>query len=531
MRNHKIVIENDKYIVQTHLCSPRRHCSADGLHQGTHPPNFENDKVNPAAEGSRVIAVSFGPQTKTSFTSTEDGIQPKFDDKDTILLVSYPEDSEPIKDTCIVSVDDKGIATISTNLTGDLAAIYPAKYACSTKKGYSPIVPSVQTGKFKDANICGTLIREGENSAEFRNISTLFIIEPPTTSVKSLTVKSLNTEQSGQRTGERAQINTSNIAGDNIHIIHVPYGPCDDGKYYVAVATNGKSDVNLSDLSFEVEYEAEGAGAVKGITTSAIATAAGSPAGTEEYDEFNTVALRTAYTIDENNWHGYVTFAGHKWATMNIGANSPEEYGDYFAWGETVGHPLKSDWKDTFDDDKYVNAFVGNYSFEWANCPFTNGIYSDGNKSVFTKYVPESKAGEYGYEGYHDVKTVLDLCDDAANVIWGGPWRMPTKAEAQDFLNNTDKWNDCLGADGCIYFQNIIKVPCSGQVFGPDLWYPINDRLQLWSSTLDESAPKWATILYFDASTPDFSVGKDLRNNGLPIRAIVDDPDYIATEE
>ena len=493
------------------------------------PPNFENDKVNPAAEGSRVIAVSFGPQTKTSFTSTEDGIQPKFDNKDSILLVTVPDDpmAEVDTQTVAVSVDpETGKATITTTLHGTLRALYPAKSAIFAKENFNIYVPAEQSGKFEDANICQVRqIEENADNVQFENMYSLFIITPPE-GTKKLIVRSLREiGEDGQRSEKRYPLN-----GEDKDTITVGDGtaavpsPC-----YIALLCTG---INLSDLSFEASPDAVGtAGYIKGIPTSAIADAAGGAVGSEQYEGLNYIRSNVADTSDENNWHGYVTFAGHKWATMNIGANSPEEYGDYFAWGETVGHPLKSDWKDTFDDDKYVNAFVGNYSFEWVNCPFTNGIYSDGNKSVFTKYVPESKAGEYGYEGYHDVKTVLDLCDDAANVIWGGPWRMPTKAEAQDFLNNTDKWNDCLGADGCIYFQNIIKVPCSGQVFGPDLWYPINDRLQLWSSTLKESDPKWATILYFDTSTPSFSVGNDLRNNGLPIRAIVDDPDYIATEE
>ena len=91
------------------------------------------------------------------------------------------------------------------------------------------------------------------------------------------------------------------------------------------------------------------------------------------------------------NGHGYVEMGdGLKWATCNVGAATPEEFGDYFAWGETT---TKTDysWSTYFDN------------------PSGDGV-------TFTKYAM-------------DKKTVLDLTDDAARVNWGSTWRMPTDAE------------------------------------------------------------------------------------------------------
>ena len=146
--------------------------------------------------------------------------------------------------------------------------------------------------------------------------------------------------------------------------------PDDDGKYYVALYCD--NDVKLSDLSFEAWSDNDGTtGSVKGIPTSKIAAQA--TALGKEYDAYNEVQYGTAYTIDDKNWHEYVEVGGHKWATMNVGAEKPEEAGDYFSWGEVIGQTPSS--SSTFSP-----------GFSWSNCPFAVG-----GKSKFNKYVPASK--------------------------------------------------------------------------------------------------------------------------------------------
>ena len=85
-----------------------------------------------------------------------------------------------------------------------------------------------------------------------------------------------------------------------------------------------------------------------------------------------------------------------KWATCNVGANKPEEYGDYFAWGET--EPKST--------------------YSWNTYKWCRGSYG-----TLTKYCTSSSHGSV------DNKTTLDLSDDAARANWGGSWRMPTDAE------------------------------------------------------------------------------------------------------
>lgn len=97
--------------------------------------------------------------------------------------------------------------------------------------------------------------------------------------------------------------------------------------------------------------------------------------------------------------------SGLKWATCNVGATTPEEYGDYFAWGETES-------KDYYDFSTYK--------------------YCNGDRYSMTKYCVDS------YYGTVDNKTTLELTDDAARVNWGGNWRMPTRAEQDELRNSSN---------------------------------------------------------------------------------------------
>ena len=98
-----------------------------------------------------------------------------------------------------------------------------------------------------------------------------------------------------------------------------------------------------------------------------------------------------------------------KWATCNVGAEKPEEYGDYFAWGET-------ETKSNYDWSTY----------KWCN----------GSTTTLTKYCFHS---EFGNDGFTDTLTVLTPEDDVAHVKWSGSWRMPTEAE-QDELRHNCTW-------------------------------------------------------------------------------------------
>lgn len=164
--------------------------------------------------------------------------------------------------------------------------------------------------------------------------------------------------------------------------------------------------------------------------------------------------------------------SGLKWATCNVGATSPEEFGDYFAWGETVP---KSE-------------------YSWESYEFFAGFKQYSNIEMFNKYNTNSK------HGLVDNKTTLELSDDAAHVNWGGKWRMPTKAEQDELRNNCDwtqiSFNGVKGYD--------VKGPNGNRIFLPAASYRSGTSVgkvgyegNYWSSSLYEGNPNNAYYLYF----------------------------------
>ncbi len=110
--------------------------------------------------------------------------------------------------------------------------------------------------------------------------------------------------------------------------------------------------------------------------------------------------------------------SGTLWATMNVGADSPEDYGDYFAWGET-------------EPKDYYN---------WSNYKWCNGTYNS-----ITKYCNNDKFGVV------DNKTELDLDDDAAYVNMGPGWRMPSTEQIQELIDNCNsKWTTRNDVEGVL---------------------------------------------------------------------------------
>ena len=99
-----------------------------------------------------------------------------------------------------------------------------------------------------------------------------------------------------------------------------------------------------------------------------------------------------------------------KWSTMNIGATSRKDIGDYYNWGVT--EPVS---------DYDIHLF--NFNYKW--------LYLVDPNRYFTKYVTNS---QYGYEGFTDGKTTLESEDDVARVKLGSNWRIPTPAEFEELL-------------------------------------------------------------------------------------------------
>ena len=177
-------------------------------------------------------------------------------------------------------------------------------------------------------------------------------------------------------------------------------------------------------------------------------------------------------------WEG-----GPYWATTNIGAEKPEDYGYYFWWGDTIGYKR--------ENDKWVasDGSNSNFSFSSNNTP----TYGKDNSTLQS-------------EGWITADGVLSPEHDAAQKHWGGDWRMPTKQEFDNLISKCDwTWGSMNGVNGYVirgkgdYSSASIFLPCAGYGLGTSL----GDAGSLgycWSSVPD-SANGLAWGLGFNSSS------------------------------
>ncbi len=195
---------------------------------------------------------------------------------------------------------------------------------------------------------------------------------------------------------------------------------------------------------------------------------------------------------DVPDTHEYVDLglpSGTLWATCNVGANAPEEYGDYFAWGETKP-------KETSD---------------WSNYKWCDGTYM-----TLTKYCTNRSYGTV------DNKTVLEPADDAATMNWGSNWRMPTSDELKELKTNcTWKRTTVNGVDGDLATGpngNSIFLPEAGWIYEGSLTYA-GYMGYYWSSSLDAASSCYQAFrLYIDRGSFYFDYVP--RSNGHSVRPV-----------
>ena len=185
--------------------------------------------------------------------------------------------------------------------------------------------------------------------------------------------------------------------------------------------------------------------------------------------------------------------SGTLWAACNVGADAPEDFGDYFAWGETMPKSI----------------------YNWNEYKY--GDFID-NRYEFTKYCPDSL---FGLNGFVDSLIVLELCDDAARVNWGADWRMPTGEEWEELFNKTTfEWTDLNGVKGWCFTGfngNSIFLPSAGYWWGDT--FNSNGGSIYWSSTLNTTYPNRAWSFY--SNSDNFHLcGSNERNNGHVVRAV-----------
>lgn len=184
--------------------------------------------------------------------------------------------------------------------------------------------------------------------------------------------------------------------------------------------------------------------------------------------------------------------SGTLWASWNIGASAPEEYGGYFAWGEK-------------EEKGY---------YDWSTYKWCYGSYI-----TLTKYCYDSY---YGNNGFTDGLTELLPEDDAATANWGSPWHMPTKDQIKELIDNcTQTWTQQNGVNG-----TLVSGPNGRSIFLPAAGNRWRDGLEgegsygdYWSSSLSPYNSNGANYLGLSNWGLEFRDGQ-IRDVGLSVRAV-----------
>lgn len=231
---------------------------------------------------------------------------------------------------------------------------------------------------------------------------------------------------------------------------------------------------------------------------------------------FTSIVKTCEVTVLQNqlstNNHEYVDLGlSVLWSTTNIGASSPEEFGDYYAWGDTSPYysslsPLV--WK-ADKTDGYV----------WSNYK-----YCKGSKTTLTRYCNSSSSG---YNSYTDAYTELLLEDDAAHVNWGGDWHIPSYYHATELVRKC-KWEKTTinSVEGYLVTGpngNSIFLPSAGyyeQVYfrqGTGYW---TNSLYSWNSAEPEYAWSFGGAFVTDLDYVGGTRGNGFRERGYVIRPV-----------
>lgn len=203
---------------------------------------------------------------------------------------------------------------------------------------------------------------------------------------------------------------------------------------------------------------------------------------TDENDEDSNSNSNNAIAIDLG--------LSVKWANMNVGASKPEDYGNYFAWGETT------------PKTRYVWD-----TYKWCN----------GTNDTMTKYCYDSDWGTV------DHKIILETSDDAAGVCWGGSWRMPKEFELNELIVRcTWEWTTQNGVNGYTVTGsngNSIFLPAAGWRYDKKLEF-LGSYGFYMSSSLDTNVPQHSRIINF--YDDNVYITYNGRNYGLSVRPVTD---------
>lgn len=272
------------------------------------------------------------------------------------------------------------------------------------------------------------------------------------------------------------------MTGTNGNSIFLPEGV---NRYWSSSLRSNSSGTNADGLDFNsTEMDVSGGLRYKGYTIRPVLSA--------YTPVVHKIEAPTIY-----NGHEMVDLglpSGTLWAKCNLGASSPEDYGCYYAWGETIG------------------SCEGKSSFK-------NSEYRYYNGSGYSKYT---------YNGVYQ----LEPGDDIAKVSWKGEWRMPTYSEIGELVNTRytkSEWTTMNGVYGQLV-TSIVKgfegksifLPAAGR-YRPTL-KDVGERGDYWGSELvtDENSNSSSDyVRFFTVNSSRVSKGSSTRAYGCSIRPVV----------
>ena len=197
--------------------------------------------------------------------------------------------------------------------------------------------------------------------------------------------------------------------------------------------------------------------------------------------------------------------SGTKWATQNVGARKPSDFGLYFQWGDTQGYSA---------DQVGIGDGLKKFANDWSDYKW----YESGSKDSpnFTKYTITEAA--------------LDLEDDAAHVNMGGDWHMPTPTQISELIstaNTISAWTTSDGVNGVTFTSTkdtskSIFIPAAGSAQNGSVRYG-GRNCNVWSSMLAKKTPlsREESGQYFSADQYSPNLRDYYRFCGYPVRGVI----------
>ena len=443
-------------------------------------------------EASRRYILSFDPITKTELSGSGSKRQVKWTDGDAIKYYTESNQSAPATATVNIDGDNASITIPRGRADEFINAVYGALQlnSSSSTEGImyvsSPVKNNQTYTSFSQAHLCAAFSGDIENpSLTFHNAAAIVKFSSSSKISKIVFYGNNGETITGGYNGDLKITNaggslTVEASSSGGKSVTVQTGG-QESDFYIAILPvnfSGGITVDCYDSNLEIIASQKTTKAINTVSSTGSVKVLNLGNVQDWLNNPLPVAVDLGLSV--------------KWARVNLGATEPEDYGDYFSWGET--YPKNSyNWSD--------------YSF------------GQSKNGPFSKYVREA---EYGTV---DHKTVLDPSDDAAHVNWGGDWRLPTQEEFQELMTNCSwSWTTRNGIPGYRVtsykegFSGVsIFLPANGMIGGTSP-SDVGTVGNYWSASLSAEASYHGLSPYFSNSY--VKSGNCYRYFGLGIRPV-----------